>query len=196
MPKKENINSSDYIKEALLENKKKQNNLEKIKFGNYLTWLEQFTLKYPNFTNNDWIYLKEKITENDYENIKIMPLLYEIIEKYAQENYISGTQEYYGKYYIIKNNNFYFQIGHISSQGTIIYLNRYEVIEKEFCYDIDFNDIKNNKKREFAIEIDKKLDKLAELISNIAKENTPLEAIVSKTDETIHKILSKKIEKK
>jgi len=48
------------------------------------------------------------------------------------------------------------------------------------------------RKREFAIEIDKKLDKLAELIKNIARENTPLEAIASKADETIHKILTKK----
>lgn len=192
MPKKENSNSKNHIMNNFEENNEKQNNLEKIKFGNYLEWLEQFTLKHPNFTDNDWIYLKEKITENDYENIKILPLFYEIIEKYAHENYISGTQKYYGKYYIIKKNDFYFRIGIISGQDKVIFLNRYHIIEKGFYYDIDFNYIKNNKKREFAIELDKKLDKLAELISNIVRENTPLEAIASKADETIHKILTKK----
>jgi len=171
---------------------KKENNLMKFKFDNYLEWLEQFTEKYPNFTDIEWLYSKEKITENDYENIKTIHLFYEIIEKYAQENYISGTQEYYGKYYIVKNNNFYFRIGIISGQGSIIFFNRHDILEKGFYYDIDFNDIRNNKKREFAIEIDKKLDKLAELIKNIARENTPLEAIASKADETIHKILTKK----
>ena len=30
---------------------------------NYINWLANFTSKYPNFTDDDWLYSPEKITE-------------------------------------------------------------------------------------------------------------------------------------
>lgn len=185
MKKKENANTKDYIQKLYTEYK---SNIEKIKYGDYLEWLELFTLKYPAFKDDDWFYSKDEISESDYQKVKFLYLLFQIIDSYAQKNYFQETPTKLGYYYTIKSNETYFQIGIASGQGSYIYCERLSEINESF---LDFKDIRSDKRQEYALEIDKKLEKLITLINTLAEQNTPLEAISETTNKTIQKILKK-----
>ena len=52
----------------------------------YINWLEQFTIKYSNFTDNDWLYHKKKLPKSDEINVEKLILVFERIETYAKNN--------------------------------------------------------------------------------------------------------------
>ena len=181
-----NVNSENCVTCLDEQYSEYQNNIERILFGDYLTWLEQFTLKYPNFTNIEWEYFNEKISETDYKNIANLRLLYEIIAMYSQKNYSARSQAYIN-YFFVRNNSFTFQIGNIQDEISIIYIIKDNVSNKFMTKgSINFEDIKEQYKQ------GQKSDKLIQLIKNLINKNSSQESTANET----HKVLSKQIDSK
>jgi len=153
---------------------------------NYLKWLEKFTLNYPNFTDNDWLYFEDKISKEDNEKINDLHLLYEAIELYASKNYIYPNKYFFGSYYNIKLDNVGYEIGRLSGQGTLFFCNRKE-LNKDLEY-IDFNDIISNKKKDNTIIIENRLTYLSNLVISLYNSGVPLEAIINTLDTTTNEI--------
>ena len=177
-------NSSNYNISFEKQYSECQKTIEKILFGDYLQWLEQFTLKYPNFTDIEWEYFNEKVSETDYKNIVNLRLLYEIIAIYSQENYSARSQVYIN-YFIVRNNNFTFQIGNIQDDSSIIYIIK-DNVSNQFMTkcSIDLEDIREKYKQ------GQKSDKLIQLIKNLINKNSSQESTPNET----HKVLSKQID--
>ena len=157
--------------------------IEKILFGDYLQWLEQFTKEHPNFTDIEWIYLNEKLTETDSENIKMLYILYEIISLYTQENYLSSEQSYTNSY-MVKKDNFYFKIGKILDEEPIIYICSCGLIQNINMGNINFDDIRKKYNQS------QKSNIVAQIIKNLIQENKLLES----TSSDKSKVLSKQID--
>lgn len=138
----------------------------------YLKWLESFTIENPSFCDDNWLYFPEQISEEDYEKVKNLNLLFEGIELYAQKNYIYPEECSFGWYYNIKFNNVGYEIGTLVGQGTLFYCKRTPIDEKiEY---IDFNDIINGKKRDNADAIAQQLQDLSNKVIELYKNGIPL----------------------
>jgi len=152
----------------------------------YIKWLDRFTLKHSGFDDSEWLYFPNKISKKDMEHIKDLYLMYSIIEKYSNENYIYPLECKFGNFYKIRFNDIGFEIGVLVGQGTVFFCNRVEIDnEKDF---IDFNDIINNKTSENTLLIKKKLNELSNLVVSMYESGVPLEAITIALDDTLTKI--------
>lgn len=180
--------AEDYKKQ---QEEKKQIVKWMIESDEYISWLERWTVQYSQFCDDDWLYCPNDISKEDKEKVDIFYLLFNLIDEYAGRNFISNNPCDFGCYYLIKNNNVGYQIGMMAGQGVIHFCKRVEVVDE--C--IDFKDIQVNKKLENVILIEGNLEKLACLITVIAEDNTPLDAIVSTTENTVKKILARRREK-
>lgn len=142
--------------------------IKKILFGDYLEWLEQFLSKYPNFTDIEWS-LNGTLSEEDYENVSILHLLYEIIALCGKKNYSTSNQLYTKSYYV-KNNNLIFSIGKIPDERPIIFVkgNHLNPTDK---FIIDFKDVISY------YQENQKTNTLLHLITNTIHENSDLQPI-------------------
>lgn len=152
----------------------------------YIKWLDKFTIEHPNFSDDDWLYFPEKISKEDLELVNNLYLIYQGIEKYANENYIYPTACDFGNFYKIKWENAGFKIGVLVGQGTLFFCNRVQ-IEDGF---IDFKDIINNKKSDYAITTKNKLNELSNLVVSLYKSGVPIEAIVITLNNILNEINS------
>ena len=184
---KNNINFDKFIDE-FLEKEKINNKKFNIMKSNteYLIWLEKFTNKYPNFSDEDWLYHPEKISEEDLKNVNDLNILYEIIECYATENYIYPTKYKFGNSYKIKLDNKGYEIGELCGQGTIYFCNKINV-ENELDF-IDYNNIINNIKINNEKHIKKTLKSLSKHIESVNKKRISLEEISITCNKPINKI--------
>ena len=178
------------IEEYFIKEKNKNIKIQKMLSNtDYINWLDEFTTKHLNFTDEDWLYFPEKISKEDLEQVKNLHLMYFGIEKYANNNYIYPTNCNFGNFYKIKLENIGLKIGILAGQGTLFFCNRIQIEnEKDF---IDFNDIINNKISNNVITIKNKLNELSNLIISLYKSDIPLEAIVTTLNNTLNKINSK-----
>jgi len=143
----------------------------------YINWLENFTLKNKEFTDDDWLYFPERISEEDKEQVSKLYNFYEAIQEYANKNYIHGTPDEFGNHYSIKYNNIGYKIGIMIGQGTILWVQRQRITKKNSDSFIDFKLIQENVMTDESEMIRSKLESLDNLISDIANENVPIEAI-------------------
>jgi len=170
------------------ENAKNIKMQEMLSNTNYIKWLNNFTVEHSNFSDDDWLYFPEKISNQDNEHVNNLHLLYRGIERYASENYIYPTTCDFGNFYKIKLENTGFEIGVLVGQGTLFFCNRVQVEnEKDF---IDFNDIINNKKSDKTTIIKNKLNELSKIVFSLYKIGVPLEAISITLDNTLNEINS------
>lgn len=146
---------------------------KKERIFNYINWLERFTKKNPSFTNDDCLYFKEEIDENDLKQISKLQSFYEVIEKYANENYIYPDTTEFGIFFKIKFENTGFKIGLFTGQGTFFFCSRVQP-EKGF---IDLHDIINDHKQENTTTINQKLNELSCLVTEMYESGIPVEAI-------------------
>lgn len=159
----------------------------------YIEWLNQFTQDKDGFSDDDWLYFPEKISESDRENVEKLCLFYEGIDKYSQKNHIYPIPCEFGNFYRVKLNNFGFEIGILVGQVTVFFFNKASLEDdKKF---IDFNDIIIGKKQDNVDQINATLDSLSNMVITAYESGVPIEAIVSTLDNTIKGITSKKEDK-
>ena len=156
---------------------------------NYVKWLESFTIEHPVFSDDDWLYFPEKISQEDNEKVKNLHLFYEGIELYAKNNYIYPTKCDFGGYYNIKLDNISYEIGMLVGQGTLFFCNR-KPIDKDLEY-IDFNDIMADKKKDGVDVITEQLKDLSDKILELHKKGIPLDALIETLDTTLTGIKEK-----
>lgn len=156
---------------------------------NYVKWLESFTIEHPVFSDDDWLYFPEKISQEDNEKVKNLHLFYEGIELYAKKNYIYPTKCDFGGYYNIKLDNISYEIGMLVGQGTLFFCNR-KPIDKDLEY-IDFNDIMADKKKDGVDVITQQLKDLSDKILELHKKGIPLDALIETLDTTLTGIKEK-----
>lgn len=156
----------------------------------YIEWLNKFTQDKDRFSDNEWLYFPEKISESDRENVEKLCLFYEGIDEYSQQNYIYPIPCEFGDFYRVKLNDFCFEIGVLVGQGTLFFFKKASLEdEKEF---IDFNDIMIGKKQYNVDQINDTLDHLSSIVVTAYESGVSIEAIASTLDNTIKEITFKK----
>ena len=159
----------------------------------YIEWLKQFTQDKEGFSDDDWLYFPEKISESDKKNVEILHLFYNGIGRYAEKNHIYPTPCDFGNFYRVKLNGFGFEIGILVGQGTVFFFNKVSLEDdKEF---IDFNDIMTEKKQDNVDQINTTLESLSNMVVTAYESGVPIEAIINTLDNTIKGITSKKEDK-
>lgn len=183
-----------WIEKYITEQKVKEKKIKDMMSNTaYIEWLNEFTQDKDGFSDDDWLYFPEKISEFDRKNVEKLCLFYEGIDNYSQQNHIYPTPCEFGNFYRVKLNGFGFEIGILVGQGTIFFFNKVSLKgDKEF---IDFNDIMIEKKQDNVDQINATLDSLSSMILTSYESGVPIEAIVSTLDNTIEDITSKKEDK-
>lgn len=158
---------------------------EIVKTEDYINWLEKFIISNKNFHDDDWLYCPEKISQDDKDNVLKLSNLYSAIQNYANENFIYGIQDEFGDHYKIKYNNVGYVIGVMIGQGTIFWVKKQRLTNKNLNDFIDFNIIKENKINDRAEIIAKKLLDLESYIDDLANNDIPIKAIEDTTNKRL-----------
>lgn len=177
----------DYLEGLKVSETKRQEMFSNI---NYLKWLESFTVEHPGFSDDDWLYFPEKISQEDNEKVKNLHLFYEGIDLYAKKNYIYPTECDFGGYYNIKLDNIGYEIGMLVGQGTVFFCKR-TPLNKDLEY-IDFYDIMSGKKKDGVDVITEQLEDLSNRVLVLYKKGVPLDALIETLDATLTGIKKKK----
>lgn len=138
----------DELAEKFIARKEAKNKEIKCMFSStdYIEWLNKFTQDKNGFSDDDWLYFPEKISDSDRENVGKLNLLYEGIDRYAEQNQLSPEPCKFGNFYRVKLNDFSFEIGILIGQGTVFFFNKVPLEEdKEF---IDFKNIMTLEKQD------------------------------------------------
>lgn len=122
--------------------------------ANYMDWLCDFCLIHNCFTDDEWEYSIQKLSDIDIENIKYLKFLFLEIEKFAKDNSYSLIPCYSGGFYRLVYNDNAFEIGFQFVQEESFFC-------KKVPYDnnidfINFSDLINKKKEDGNIKIYKK----------------------------------------
>ncbi len=182
---------NEWIKDYVVKEKVKNEKIKSMMSNTtYIEWLKQFTRNKDGFSDDEWLYFPEKISETDRKNVEKLCLLYKGIANYSQQNYIYPIPCEFGNFYRVKLGNFGFEIGILVGQGTVFFFNKVLLEDdKDF---IDFNDILLGKKQDNVDQINATLDSLANMIITAYESKVPIEAIVSTLENTIKNLISKK----
>lgn len=185
------IENHEQMREFVEKEKKRlevrQNKIKELISNNkYITWLDKFTNKYSTFRDDDFLYDKDNLSKEDLENVDNLNLLFNGIENYAKDNFIYPYADSdFVNYYRIMYNNFGYEIGVITGQGTLFFCEKTNYIDDSF---IDFNDIILNKKQKNTDLINKRLAELSSIITYFYEQNVPLFAIKSTVTDTLWQI--------
>ena len=177
------INNDDFFTKLL----KKEDKIKKISSNtDYILWLIKFTLNNPEFSDEDFLYFSDKITDEDNDYVNDLGLFFEVIDRYSKKNYLYPVPCDYGGFYRIKFNNNAFEIGCLTGQGIVYFCNKVNINDYEFF--IDFDDIMNNKVLEHTEDTARLLDDLKNRIKMLCDMGVAIEAIKSICDNTIYEI--------
>ena len=184
-----------WIEKYLTKEKAEREKIRKLMSNTaYIEWLKQFTQDIDGFSNDDWLYSPEKLSEADRENVEELSLFYEGVANYSKQNHIYPVSFDYGNFYLVKLNDFGFEIGIYVGQGISHFFNKAQLEDdKEF---LDFNDIINGKKQDNVDQINATLDSLSSMVVTAYESGVPIEAITNTLSNTINEITSKKDGKK
>lgn len=142
---------------------------------NYIEWLEKYTEKYPRFTDTEFLSKNKNKNAEDVERINMLNSLFDVIENYAQDNYIYITKDSSDSgHYKIQYNNIGYEIGYMIGQQTLFYCNRINNPDDSY---INFQDIILNKKQPHTLEINKLIEELKIIINNYYERGIPIEAL-------------------
>lgn len=179
----DNLNKMrEYLEKEKQKSEFKKKKMKEITLNTkYIEWLDEFTLKYPRFRDND--FNEGNMLASDLEKINDLYFLYESISKYAMDNYIYPFIDAdFVEYYKFKYNNVGYEIGIITGLGIISFCERTEKITSDF---IDFNDVVNNKKQANTIYIESKLQEIHDKLLFYYNNGIPFEALNEIVEETI-----------
>ena len=135
--------------------------------GDYINWLEEFTVRFPSFSIESFLFCPSSITEEDYLNVCKLELLFNRVYEYAESNYI----------------HYNLSIGY--SPDCNFYCKR---LDEPLEGSIAYQDVIDNKKSSDATFWDIELDKLESFIERLNDENVPIDSIEKVMTKTIQKI--------
>ena len=158
----------------------------------YMDWLVDFTLRFPKFYHDDWLYAEDSIDIKDLENAKNICYLFDVINDYLSKNYIVPYKGDWDEYYLIKYNNIGFKIGVMSGQGTSFYCERVSVDKNNLDNFIDFYHIFNKDDIRYGNRYDEgiinKFNELVSIVRSLYESGVDIEDIVITFNNTIDKI--------
>jgi len=179
----------EFIKEFIERDRKQKEITSK---REYIIWLGEFTKKYPQFADYEFVYDRQKITDSDFNNINNLSLLFEGIRKYANNNYLYARSDEFLMEYKIKYLGTGYKIGLITGQGSYFFCERISNPDDTF---IDFNDIMSNSKLPNTEFINNKLIELSNIISYYYELGIPLPALQETVNNTLNEIKELELEK-
>ena len=181
-----NIELDEYVKILIKDTKKSELRKQEINCKpKYILWLQEFTKRFPQFVDYEFVYDRKKITSNDFTNVHNLSLLYEVVERYAKENYLYVVKDDFSAEYKIKFGNIGYKIGVVNGQDTYYYCVRIDNPDNNF---IDFNDIMNNNKQAHTDFITNKLNELANIITYYHEMGIPLSTLKQVINSTLQNI--------
>ena len=188
------VKMDKWVEKYITKQKEKEKKIKDMMSNtSYIEWLNEFTQDKDGFSDDDWLYFPEKISDSDRENVLKLCLFYEGIDNYSQQNHIYPVPCEFGNFYRVKLNDFGFEIGILVGQGTIFFFNKASIEDDKVF--IDFNDIMIGRKQDNVDQINATLDSLSSMVLTAYESGVPIEAIVSRLDNTIGDITSKKGDK-
>ena len=98
----------------------------------YIEWLNQFTQDKDGFSDDDWLYFPEKISESDRENVEKLCLFYEGIDKYSQQNHIYPIACEFGNFYRVKLNKDNYILSKEDKDSFINFIEQVDSTNKEY----------------------------------------------------------------
>ncbi len=180
------------MKEELIRetNRKEQVKKDMLENTSYIDWLVHFTEEYPIFSDDDWLYNVEGITEDDLEKVKNLPLLFECISSFAEKNYLTSTLEEWGEYYSIRKDDTYLNIGYNAGQGTSFYCERTD----KNANSISYYNIMNQEPMMRTMYVNHKLAKISDEIKDLLVNlKVPVEYIEEMVDNTNKETVKEKV---
>lgn len=149
----------------------------------YMDWLSKFTETYPKFTDDRWLYTKDGISVQDYENVENLTHFFDAIEKFCDANLVKVNGDSRERWYNIKYKELYLAIGVCIGQGAFCFVSRYENKEEILAETfVDFEDVLKNKKISGYKQREELLIELEKLIKKIKDSDIPkykVEAIIN-----------------
>ncbi len=158
------------------------NNLDE--FGlEFWNWLKMFTEKHFQFSDLGMLYNANNLKEEDIKNIKLIRKLFNKVDDYAAYNLIPKKKEMFGRYYTIKVNDSYYDIGHTESMSDITYFLRKNDKPNNI---IDYEDIVANRKienKEVIIELLEDVKKKFQALQRLGISPSTIYEYVTNQDE-------------
>ena len=162
-----------------------KNNLE------YITWIEHFTEQSPLFGENYVTNLRYKdLLDIDKINMKKIRLLYNIVSKYASNNYIYLKRNDNYSYYLIRYKDIVYEIG-ISTKlnGYTYYCKRLgNYIDNDI---MEFKDIMEDKINNRTNELKIRLMSLNNILEDYS-ESIPIEILEKQVKDSLENIKVKR----
>lgn len=153
-----------------------------IKNNDYINWLEEFIANNKSFSDSHLLGYPDDTTMFEEKNISKLTNFYDVIEMYAEKNYIYPSKDDIGKHYNIKYNNIGYEIGTANVLGgSVHWVRKHELSTDKQDDFIDFKDIQENKITKEARNTKKYLTNL-ETFLNLLVEDVPVEAIEKTTN--------------
>ena len=149
----------------------------------YILWLNEFTKKYESFSDDDWLYNPDKISDDDLKQVQYLGTIFNGIEAYANKNYIYSKSCDLGECYSIKLGDVAYEIIESSFPDGAYSCKRVELADDDDI--IDFNDIINDKMHNDVTLIKENLKKLSCIIEEFYKSGVPLEAIMMTVNQKV-----------
>lgn len=182
----------DWFEEMIKQQKIKKDFQDKMQLStDYIDWLESFTNIHDSFATDSFLYEPDAITKEDDNNISLLDALFEVIEEYANDNYITPEKADFELFYYIKHNDIVYAIGVNVGQGGRIFCVREEEPKENA---IDYKQLMSTVKLPSTVQAEAKLEELEELLERLIEENVPTEAISRTTDTVIQKVKARKSE--
>ena len=146
----------------------------------YINWIENFTLEYPCFSTDSWLYFPEQISLQDYTKVEKLDSFFSALLAYCDKYLINTSKDNLDAFEAsrihIKYNNVGYTLSLFIGQGSIVTIERSE-ITGDF---IDFESIVNNvEPKEFKTK-ESLLNSLESVIKELKQLDMSLDSIVSK----------------
>lgn len=146
----------------------------------YINWIENFTVEYPAFSSDSWLYFPEQISLEDYTKVEKLDSFFSALLAYCDKYLINTSKDnlkvFEASRIHIKYNNIGYTLRLFIGQGSIVTIERSEITE-DF---IDFESIVNNvEPKEFKTK-ENLLKSLECVIKELKQLDISLDSIVSK----------------
>ncbi len=178
------------ISETMTEEKQRNERIKTLMSNtSYIEWLIDFTETRGGFYDSDWDNPEEKLTPEDQEKVKELPLFFLGIFNRVKSKNIQSSMGGLEEFYHIKYGNVGWEIGCINGQGASYYCKR---IPLEHV--IDFMDIMIPIRKEYDAAIADRLRVLSNTIECLYNNGTPADAMIEAVNDTIERLMSDKQE--
>ena len=179
------INENDWFEKQYEKEKIKKDFKDNIHLStDYIDWLERFTNVYNIFATDDFEE-NDSITEEDHKNVFLLEALFEEINDYSDENYITPELADSGMSYSIEHNGIGYDIGVNYGQGTFFYCKRQEKPRKN---SLEYKQLMSTVKLPSTVQAEFELEELKQYLEKLIEADVPVEAIRRATDTVIQKV--------